>query len=247
MSWPLSSLVVAALALAGAAHAAPVTYRFSTATTVFGGPAMGGTAAPAPGLFAGGASGSFVYDAQAQLAQVNADGTANYRGYLPASASGFATAVSDLAAQVAGHAFSDPSGSATVGNDATPTLGGLGDLLSLQFDPDLTSPSTHNLSGFSAGGFTLYRVRMFWLEGQANPATVPDFLGSTALPAVLPDFAGRLALDFFQTGNPAARAFMFFDDLRVSPVAVPEPPAWALSAAALALLGLGAGRCRRRP
>jgi hypothetical protein len=234
-----------AAAFAAGAQAAPSNYLFVTAPSAFGGPALPGGPAPDPAWFAGGAAGSFAYDPAALAAQTNADGSVSYRGYAPASQTGFATAFNDLAGQVAGLSFSDPNGAAQVGDDtATPSPPGgpKTDLFQLFADPDLTSTQTHNLNGFSINGFTLYRVRMFWIEGQQTPETIPDFLSGSALLAAPPAFHGRLALDFYETANPSARSFIFFDGLSVS--AVPEPASWLLMAAGLGLLARRVSRRR---
>jgi hypothetical protein len=224
------------LALATSATAVPSPYVYSTGEVALSAPATPGAAAPDPGWFSGGVSGSFVYDAEALAAASNADGSVNYRGYTPAAQTGLVTAWSALLGTVAGRSFADPAGSATVGNDAGPPGGKLADIVSLQADPALGSASPHNLTGFEIGGFTLHRVRMFWLEGQATPEPIGDFIDSAALPGSLPAFHGRLALDFYRTAAPAEQSYVFFDALSVA--AVPEPGPAALLAAGMAMLGL---------
>ena len=240
---------VAAQIILGAAQAAPVTYSFSTGTAAFGGP-FGAFPFLSPSIFDGGASGSFVYDADALLVQVNPDGTSSYRGQTPASETGFVTSLSNLSGSVAGRSFSDASGSTLVGNDNFVQAGpGLppGDILQFIFDPELTSSARRNFSGFEVDGFTLYRVRMFWAEGQSVPGLISDFLSDQNLPAVLPGFAGRMALDFHQTGNPATQGVVFFDDLRVATAVapIPEPETYAMLLAGLGMMAFLARR--RRP
>jgi hypothetical protein len=244
MTWLRTVLMAITTAAAlSVAQAAPVTYSFSTGATAFGGPLVTGGPSPSPSLFNGGASGTFVYDSEALLAQVNADGTSSYRGFTPASATGFASSLSDLSGTVAGRAFSDVSGSTQVGND---NFTGVLDGFQFLFDPGLTSTSPRNFTGFDIDGFTLYRVRMFWIENQAVPGVIPDFLSDQNLLATPPAFAGRFALDFYQTGNTSATSVVFFDGLQVQAVApIPEPETYAMLLAGLGLLGFETRRRRK--
>lgn len=240
---------LAAQVALGAAQAAPTTYSFSTGTAAFGGPA-GPYPFLSPSLFDGGANGSFVYDSEALVAQANPDGSLTYRGFTPASETGFVTSVSSLSGSVAGRSFSDVSGITSVGNDNFTQAGpGLppGDMLQFVFDPGIVGTAPRNFSGFEVDGFTLFRVRMFWAEGQSVPGTITDFLSDQSLPATLPGFAGRMALDFYQTGNPGATGFVFFDDLRVTPAIapIPEPETYAMLLAGLGMMAFLARR--RRP
>jgi hypothetical protein len=229
------------------AEAAPVTYRFSTDAAAFGGPSTGGGPAPSLSLFAGGVSGTFVYDSAAPRAATNPDGSFTYRGFTPSSETGVATSLSNLSATVAGQAISDVSGATMVGND---TFGSPpGDIFQFLFDPGLTGTARRNYSGVNVEGFTNFAIRMFWIEGQSTAPgfTIPDFLSNQNLLATPPSFTGRLSLDFIQTGNPAATSFMLFDGLTVQPVigAIPEPETYALMLAGLGLLGFVARRKRR--
>jgi len=247
------SIVVAALiASAGVqtpGFAAPVEYSFSTGAMAFGGPLTVGGPFVSPSLFNGGASGSFIYDSEALFAQTNSDGSFIYRGSSPASDTGFVTSLSDLSGRVAGRTFSDVSGFTLVGND-TQTLPGLStnvDIFQLIFDPALTSASAHNFTGFEIDGFTLYRARMFWIETQATPGVIPDFLSDQSLLAAPPSFAGRMGLDFYQTGNASALSVVFFDNLQVSAAVapIPEPETYAMLLAGLAMLGFATRRRRK--
>jgi hypothetical protein len=226
------------------AAAAPVTYSFSTGTVVSGGPSTAGGPAPALNLFGStGVSGTFVYDSEAQFATLAPDGSV-YRGFTPQSVTGFATSLSDLSGSVGGHAFADVSGSTLVGNDTFGSALPEVDIVQFLFDPPLSSTLPHNLTGLDLEGFDLINIRMFWIEGHpdADPP-IPDFLTDQSLPATPPSFHGRLAFDFIQTGNPAATSFIFFDELSIQPLAIPEPQTYALMLAAFGLLGF-AFRCK---
>ena len=92
-----------------------------------------------------------------------------------------------------------------------------------------------------ASGCTLYNARMFWIEGNASPDLIPDFLTDQNLPNPLPTFHGRLSLDFVETGNASGpQSDVFFDSLSVN--AVPEPETYALLLTELGLLGFMARR-----
>lgn len=240
--------LISTVLVASVTQAAPVAYSFSTATSAFGGPFTPGGPFPSPALFDGGVSGTFTYDSAALLAQVNPDGTSSYRGFTPSSVTGFASSLSSLSGTVASHAFSDISGSTQVGNDNFIMSGSSTgvDIFQFLFDPGLTSTSPKNFTGFEIGGFTLYRVRMFWIETQATPGVIPDFLHDQSLLAAPPSFSGRLALDFHQTGNTNALSAVFFDGLQVHAAAlVPEPETSALLLAGFGLLGLGTRRRKK--
>jgi hypothetical protein len=167
-------------------------------------------------------NGSFFYDADAPLTNtINAP---------PAftGANRHVAAITELQGTVVGQSFSIASSAAVVANDgfAPPLL----DFLSLGF-----TESPTGLAGFNLAGFSLINARLFWIEGQAVPQLVPDFLSSSVLPSVLPTFNGRLGLDFVPTGAAGPVAVAFFDNLRV--VRVPEPgTSWLLGAGLLALV-----------
>jgi len=247
MTW-LSTVLVALATIvmvSGSVNAAPVTYSFSTGATAFGGPSVAGGAFVSPSLFTGGASGTFTYDSEALLAQINADGSSSYRGFTPSSVTGFVTSLSDLSGTVAGRAFSDVSGSTQVGNDNLALFGSPTpvDIFQLLFDPGLTSTSPRNFTGFEIDGFTLFRVRMFWIESQMTPGLIPDFLSNQNLLAAPPTFAGRMALDFYQTGNQAVTSGVFFDGLQAAPI--PEPETYVMLLAGLGLLAFEARRRKK--
>jgi hypothetical protein len=143
--------------------------------------------------------------------------------------------VMNLTGSVAGYDFSDPLGRTFVGNELTSSFSSPitspYDWISINADTSLWPGGTHNLTGFTVGGFKLVNVRMFWLEGQLG---ITDFLNDQNLPASLPVFQGRLALDFVPISAPDAplsyNNSVFFDGLYVA--SVPEP-------ITLLLLGLG--------
>lgn len=247
----LKAAVAAAFAIVatcGSLYAAPVTYSFTTDTVAFGGPSAPGILFPSPSLFTGGTSGTFVYDSEALLATTSG-GTSIYRGFTPSSVTGFATSLSSLSGSVGSFfTYSDVSGSTQVGNDtfgSPPPV----DIVQLLFDPGPTSTAPRNFSSsFAMAGLTLIGVRMFWIEGQAVPDLIPDFLSNQNLLAAPPSFPGRIAFDFIETGNPAATSFIFFDNLRVvSVAAAPEPGVLALLALGLAGLGLALTTALRQP
>lgn len=217
--------------------AAPVTYTFSTLPNPFGGPSVAGGPFPDPNLFFGGVSGTFVYDSSALIATTGSDGSTIYRGFAPQSTTGFVTATSNLTGTVAGHNVGDVSGTAQVGNDTSLGAGGSAktDIFQLSFDPGLGSTSARNFTGFDIAGFTLMNLRMFWIEGQATPEPIADFLTDQSLLAGPPSFHGRLALDFVPSTSPSGpQSFVFFDGLTVTAArTVPEP-----SSCGMLLLGL---------
>jgi hypothetical protein len=229
-----------AMAAIDSSFAAPVTYSFSTGLNAFGGSLL-----LDPSKLNGGASGSFTYDSSALKAPVtNADGSFTYFGAAPFM--GTPTATSNLVGNVGGYSFSDPYGLIGVGNDTFASGGQNFDIFQLFFEVAASSPLPHNLSGFTLDGFQLANVRMFWIEGQAVPETIGDFLTNQNLPAVLPSFHGRIAFDFVPVSDPlGARTFVFFDGLSVHPVAaIPEPETYTMLLAGLGLFGFMARRRR---
>lgn len=231
---PLAAVLLGAGA--SFAVAAPVTYSFSTAA----GP-LAGSSGPA-GLLGGNsfASGTFEYDA---LSPATGTTSAGMTFYGIQNLPGFPTSFLNLAGSVGGYAFSDARGTTVAGNDnfvltdysTTPPTNQLVDFVQLN-----TQSQTPTV-GFSLGGYTLVNVRMFWIEGQQVPSTVPEFLANQNLPGVLPAFQGRLALDFAPTGNPTGPlSYVFYDGLAVTPV--PEPETYAMLLAGLGLLALVARR-----
>lgn len=247
-------LVGTALFLAAsAAVAAPVSYSFSTGTVLpFGGstPVTGPLNAEATaiaGMLSGtSVAGSFIYDSAAlAIAPNNPDGSTTYRGSTPESVTGFVTVLSNVTATVGAFSFSDISGLATVGNG---TLGG-NDIFALSIE-NFGTGGTHNIVPFSIGGYTLWNMRMLWIEGQAVPTLVPDLFDNQALLSAPPDFYGRLALDFKKTGEAGSgtQFHVFYDSLLITPTiaAIPEPQSYAMLLAGLGLLGWEARRRKKR-
>ena len=159
---------------------------------------------------------------------------------------GTPTATSNLVGSVGGFDFSDTFGSIAVGNDTFTSGGQKFDILQPFFEVGLSAPLPHNLSGFTLDGFQLVNIRMFWIEGQAVPETIGDFLTNQDLPAVLPAFHGRMSFDFVQASNPTGPMnFVLFDGLSVQQVAaIPEPETYAMLLAGLGLMGFAARRKR---
>jgi hypothetical protein len=226
-------IVGAALAGVGAlASAAPVTYTFSTSQVSPGG--FGAGASFLSGALSGlSVTGTFNYDASAAPTATSPAGATFYGG--PASP------YSGLHGSVGAFSFSDPRGFASVANDRPISIFPAADSFQLVADSSVAASGVHNISGFVLGGYTLYNVRMFWIEGDFYPELVADFLGDQNLPNPLPTFHGRLALDFVVTGSPAGpQSDVFFDGLSVT--AVPEPESYAMLLAGLGLLGFAARR-----
>jgi hypothetical protein len=211
---------------AGVADAAPVTYSFSTGANPFGSPGI------AELFFGSGpVSGTFEYDPLSPFTNSTPTGASVYG--IQSISPQFPSSFANLSGTVAGFSFSDARGTTLVGNEnLAPGL----DIL--QLNTQSTTPTV----GFSIGGYTLQNVRMFWIEGQQTPGTVPDFLADQSLPGVLPGFQGRLAFDFVPTGG-GAQSFVFYDGLTVTPV--PEPETYAMLMAGLGLLAFTARRRRQ--
>jgi hypothetical protein len=228
------------------AVAAPVQYSFTTSSSIFG---SGPVSSFQPGSFV---SGSFTYDAAALavVPEPSTDGSTSYRGFTPQSVTGLVSSITSLSGSVSGLSFFDVSGSTVLGNHIIPAFSSVTtpvDFLTLVADPSAGSPSPSNLTGFSIDGFTLVNVRLFWLEGQAVPEVIPDFLNDNSLPGTLPSIHGMLSLDFAASSNLSGpRMNVSFHGLSVSPVTpVPEPETYAMLLAGLALLGCEARRRKK--
>lgn len=170
-------------------------------------------------------TGSFTYDSESPVTSVvtNVLGTqALYDG-----------AVTSLTGSVAGFAFSDASGSVQVGDELN-INGSAHDVFQL-------SGSGSDFTGFDTLGLTLLNARLFWIEGNPTTSggTLPDFLSGNGLPSPLPNLIGLFGFSFAATGSTALAATVTFQELRVQPVAVPEPATSSLLlAAAMAVVGL---------
>src|SRR5262245_2634646 len=226
-----------------AASAAPVAYEVPT------GPALAvGNDPTLAGMFSGSTvSGAFTYDSASPLAGVNADGSFRYGPNPPASSFANLSGIVSGGAISPGRGFSDPFGFTIVGNNTfvfpAATCPGCPptDMFQLFAESSLAS-GTHNIVPFTIGGFTLFNVRMFWIEGQSTPELIPPLFDNQALPGAPPGIHGRLVLDFVTTGNPGGpQSNVFFDGLTVRQV--PEPPTYAL-AAGFALLALAMRRSK---
>jgi hypothetical protein len=230
------SAMLAMCAAFGAASAAPVKYTFTTSAVSPGGFGTGATFLS--GALSGlSVSGTFMYDPLAAPTGTLADGSTIYAGAnSPNSA---------LSGSIGGFSFSDSRGFTIVGNDHPISVFPAADSVQLLADSPTAGVGVHNIAGFSLGGFTLYNVRMLWIEGNSSPGLIPDFLTDQNLPNPLPTFHGRLALDFVQTGNASGpQSDVFFDGLSVN--AVPEPETCALLLTNLGLLGFMARRRKLR-
>lgn len=200
------------------AWAVPVTYTYTTDVA-----SLGGNVPELSALFAGlSVSGTFVYDSETPLTVTQPTGVEIYLG-----------AVTAWTGTVGPYAFSDADGLslALSGDDAFDFGGTLSDI----FLFSMGAPGAGAAAGFSAGGFTLDNVRMFWIENLL-PA-VPDFIAGGGLLDSPPGFGGRLALDFgtIERDGFTLPVNVFFDNLRVS--RVPEPGSILLLLSGLLLLG----------
>ena len=200
---------------AGPVAAGVVPHGFRTSGAPYGSPGVIDLFSPGDTV-----SGSFQYDAALPPSGTLSNGATRYDA-----------SFLNLGGQVRSWTFSDPRGYTAVGNDLPAQ--GHSDFLMLGADPGLGS-GTHNLVGFTAGGWTLVNVRLFWIEGLPG---IEDFTASDAMPAALPGFAGRLALDFVPATSPTGPlSFVFFDGLTVA--VVPEASPGLLLAAGLVTVWL---------
>ena len=238
-------------AVMGEPLAAPVTYTFSTAPLQFNtaplvtsstfnlNPAHVITDAERAAtqslnaLLAGTMiTGTFVYDPASALTNTSA-GVSNYIG----SFTNLSATVTGGSLPPATRVITDPRGQTSVGND----LSGFQDVVRLHAEPgNIGNPALLNIDDtLGLGAFEVFNFRMFWLEGQAVPDLIGDFISSNSLPSQLPGFNGRLALDLVRSTDPGGtQSIMFYDNLRVT--AVPEPGTLGLFG--IALVGLALGR-----
>ena len=256
-----AGLMLAGL-LVGESLAAPITYTFST------GPLQISTDPFNPSSTTFNLS-SPITDADraatqainAMLAGASVTGTFTYdpatalTGPIAGRGSNYVASFTNLSATVAGGSLpagdrriTDPRGQTIVGDEnvSCPTCLPQ-DALHLQAEPgnrsNLGILNVDDTLGLMLGlqAYEVFNFRMFWIEGQAVPGIIGDFLNSNALPNPLPTINGRLALDIIKSPDPLSTAnptqsIMFFDNLRVA--AVPEPATLALFGIALACLGL---------
>ena len=149
--------------------------------------------------------GTFDYDAAAS--EITDEG-------LDEGAVIYAGSIANVTGSVNGLDFSDPDGDTVVGNELFQQ--GIGDILSI-------NTSEADFVGFEVNGYTLVKVRLFWIEGLRGGTDdfgrPLDFLPGDDLLVQLPDFEGRLALDFTSTANDGrtVRSTLFFDGLFASP------------------------------
>ena len=181
-------------------------------------------------------TGSFLYDPAIARTSTTNGGSLGTRG------ANYVGSFTFLSADIIGGTLSpadrsitDPRGQTVVGDQA---FAGLQDYLQLQAEPgNGLNPSALNIdSTFTLGGYEVFNFRMFWLQAQAVPDSIPDFLSSNNLPNPLPSINGRLAIDFVNSADPfGTQSIMFYDNLRVA--ALPEPAILALLGAALTGFG----------
>nr|WP_315848581.1 PEP-CTERM sorting domain-containing protein [uncultured Rhodoferax sp.] len=233
------AISVVALAFASA-NAAPSSYSFSATinqTLAFGNTSM-------INYFGSGASvsGTFQYDNAGSYVA-----TSSQLGYEPgysvySADNGGVSAFKSLQGSVGGFNFSDATGNASIANG---TYLGLYDVVSLGSDPilkagmnslDFDNPE-RNFQGFSANGYKLVNVRLFWVD------TAGQMVSDTSLPNLLPTRSGRMALDFIQLSDPNNASnvgfysnTVFIDGMTVT-AAVPEPSSIAMLFAGMGLIG----------
>lgn len=255
----LAALAMAICGAVASAQAAPLPYSFSTgvaqpSAAAFGvsGGVVGSSdftrAANLAAMVQGSRiAGSFDFDSEAPVLQTNPDGSIIYAANPGSPFTNFSASLTG--GSLPGYTFSDPRGFATVGNDTlrfqAPCAGcplppGV-DVFQLTADSQSPSGPNRNISGFSLGDFTLYNVRLFWIESQSVPELIPDFLDSNALLSAPPPFHGRMALDFIVGGDATRQYAVFFDSVSVA-APIPEPETYAMFLAGLAYLGFQARR-----
>jgi hypothetical protein len=187
-------------------------------------------------------TGSFLYDSAIPRTSMTSGGSLGSLG------ANYVGSFTFLSADIIGGTLSggersitDPRGQTVVGNQASM---GFQDYLQLQAEPgNGSNPGLLNIqSTFTLGDYEVFNFRMFWLQGQAVPEVIPDFLSSNNLPNPLPSINGRLGIDFVNSSDPfGTQHIMFYDNLRVA--ALPEPAILALVGAGLT--GFGFSRRRR--
>lgn len=204
---------------ASPAWALPITYSYTTDVA-----SQFGNVPELSALFEGlSVSGTFVYDPDTPLTITQPTGAEIYVG-----------AVTGWTGTVGAYSFSDADDRsfALAGDDTFDFAGILSDILLFGMGPGGTGAA----NGFTAGGFTLDNVRMFWIENLLP--SVPDFISGSGLLDPLPAFGGRLALDFgsIERDGVILPVNVFFDDLRVT--RVPEPSTVLLLLSGLLMLGM---------
>jgi hypothetical protein len=192
-------------------------------------------------------TGTFLYDPAVARTSTTTSGSLGTRG------ANYVGSFTFLSAHIIGgtlppadRSITDPRGQTVVGDEAFLSCSTclFQDFLQLQAEPgNGSNPSLLNIdSTFTLGDYEVFNFRMFWLQGQAVPDVIPDFLTSNNLPNPLPSINGRLGIDFVNSSDPfGTQHIMFYDNLRVA--AVPEPAILALFGAGLA--GFGFSRRRR--
>lgn len=192
-------------------------------------------------------TGSFLYDPAIPRTGITTGGSLGTRG------AAYVGSFTSLSANIVGgtlppadRSITDPRGQTVVGDEAFIGCGTcpIQDYLQLQAEPgNGSNPALLNInSTFTLGGYRVFNFRMFWIEGQAVPNLILDFLTSNNLPNPLPFINGRLGIDFVNSSDPFGTQYiMFYDNVRVA--SVPEPTPLALIGLALAAFGF----CSRGP